>query len=315
MDLQYLLLLQELRMSAGGYLTPILMFISHFVIAGSAAICIIVYWAYDRRLGYWLVTNTVCGFLLNNVIKLTACVYRPWIRNPAIQPPAEALESATGYSFPSGHTQIATSLYGSIAAKTGKRYPVITVLCVLSVFLAGFSRNYLGVHTPQDVLVSILLGIVLILANTALFKKFDRDPSMISCAIAAGLVFCGLCVLYFHFKTYPMDYIDGALVVDPAKMRTDGYKAVGAAAGYLAGAFCEIRFIRFQTDGSVGRRVLRVLGGLPGAALIMFALKEPVYSLLGSGAGHFVLYMILFFYIAAAYPALFTYVRSRLDQR
>ena len=92
MDLQYLLLLQQLRESAGELMTSFMMLVTNFAMFGSAVLCVIIFWTVDKVLGYWLISNTVSGIFLNNVIKLTACVYRPWIRWPQLDPPERAIE-------------------------------------------------------------------------------------------------------------------------------------------------------------------------------------------------------------------------------
>ena len=121
MDLQYLLFLQQLRTTSCSWLTPVMMLISHLAVNGSLIICVAVFWGMNRELGYWLISNCLSSLFFNNALKLTACIYRPWIRCPELVPPAGALKSATGYSFPSGHTQIAGSFFGSIAARYGKK--------------------------------------------------------------------------------------------------------------------------------------------------------------------------------------------------
>lgn len=313
MDLQYLLMLQQFRNTAGSFLTPLMLLVSDLASIGSVVICIVIYWAADRSLGYWVMTNCISGLILNNALKLTACIYRPWIRCPALTPPPKALKSATGYSFPSGHTQLAASALGSLAVKLRQKYRPAALLCILLILLTAFSRNYLGVHTPQDVVVSLILAALLIKVNSVLFEKIRQDNAALYRAIAAGCIFCLLCVLYYHFKPYPMEYVNGALTVDPSEMKTDGYSVAGAGLGFFAGAFLETRYVRFSTDGSFLRRAVRVLCGLPFAALMLLVAKKPMYALLGRSAGHFFLYLILILYAVFIYPALFTFVRRKQE--
>ena len=111
-----------------------------------------------------------------------------------------------------------------------------------------------------------------------------------------------------------MDYIDGDLVVDPIAMKNDGYAAAGAFLGVLAGAFIEIRYVRFTAEGTLPQKIIRVLCGVPFALIWMLVLKKPIYSLTGTAAGHVILYTVLTLYIVAGYPALFTAVRKRRDK-
>ena len=311
MDLQYLLFLQQLRNTSFSWLTPVMMLISHLAVNGSLIICVAVFWGTNRELGYWLISNCLSGLLFNNTLKLTACIYRPWIRCPELVPPAGALKDATGYSFPSGHTQTAGSFFGSIWAEYGKEKKGLTAFCAAIILLTAFSRNFLGVHTPQDVLAAIASSAVVVLINVRLSAKIRKDPSILPKVIAVGCVAVILCILYFALKSYPMDYVDGALVVDPAEMKEDGYAIAGASLGSLIGAFLETRRVRFSTDGTVPQKIMRVVMGLPAIALIMIFVKKAVYDLIGRPAGHVVIYFAVGIYIIFLYPAIFTAIHRR----
>ena len=311
MDLQYLLFLQQLRTTSCSWLTPVMMLISHLAVNGSLIICVAVFWGMNRELGYWLISNCLSSLFFNNALKLTACIYRPWIRCPELVPPSGAIKGATGYSFPSGHTQIAGSFFGSIAARYGKEKKGLAVFCVAMILLTAFSRNFLGVHTPQDVLAAMASSAVIVFANVRLFEKLRNDLSLLPKAIAVGCVAAVLCILYFALKSYPMDYVDGALVVDPAEMKEDGYAAAGATLGALIGAFLETRYVKFSTDGTIPLKIIRVLMGIPAAALIMLVVRKPVYDLIGRPAGHVVIYFAVGIYIIFLYPAIFTAIHRR----
>ena len=200
MDLQYLLLLQQFRESAGELMTSFMMLVTNFAMFGSAVLCVIIFWTVDKVLGYWLISNTVGGIFLNNVIKLTACVYRPWIRWPQLDPPERAIESATGYSFPSGHTQVASSFFGTCSLSMWKKNRAVSVLCIAIIFLTAFSRNFLGVHTLTDVLTSLLISVILIAVSARLFEAVQKDSSLLVKLIAAGCVAAVLAIIYFTFK-------------------------------------------------------------------------------------------------------------------
>ena len=74
-----------------------------------------IYWSYDKKLGEYLLVSLSFSRLANSFAKLTACVYRPWVADSNVHPYEKALETATGYSFPSGHITSGTILFiGSI---------------------------------------------------------------------------------------------------------------------------------------------------------------------------------------------------------
>ena len=154
MDIDYLLLLQNFREATGNIFTPFFYAVSEFAISfWPIAFFALVYWAYDKKTGFWFLLNIAGANFLNGILKLTACVYRPWIRDSRIVPAGNSLFSATGYSFPSGHSTCAGAFYGSIGVNQWKKRKWVSVTAFVFAALTLFSRNYLGVHTPQDVIV------------------------------------------------------------------------------------------------------------------------------------------------------------------
>ena len=158
MDIDILLALQEFRNGAGSFLTE---FFSKMTFLGeintAIVIMAILYWSVSKELGSYLLMGWSGNRLANGVMKVTACAYRPWIRDARILPHGNAITTATGYSFPSGHTMNAASLFGGIAVR--KDYPrALRIVLGFVLAFVAFSRIYLGVHTPQDVLVGAGIG-------------------------------------------------------------------------------------------------------------------------------------------------------------
>ena len=123
-------------------------------------IAVTVFWCVSKREGYYLMIVGFFGTVINQFLKILCCVPRPWIKDPDFTIVESARAEATGYSFPSGHTQNAVATYGGIARYTRRSW-LRVVLVVLTVLIA-FSRMYLGVHTPLDVGVSFLIAAVLV---------------------------------------------------------------------------------------------------------------------------------------------------------
>ena len=98
MDIEYLLLLQSFRESIHGALTPFMELLSRFSVTYLIMLPVFLYWAVNKKNGlYTLVSYYLCCGI-NAVLKLTACVYRPWIRDPRVLPAGDAIRTATGYS-------------------------------------------------------------------------------------------------------------------------------------------------------------------------------------------------------------------------
>ena len=114
------------------------------------------FWCSNKRLAYTLGFSYFTSGLLVQGLKITFRIPRPWILDSSFQPVASAVPGATGYSFPSGHTQSITALFGTAALHFRKH--LHQILCFVVIFLVGFSRMYLGCHTPKDVIVSFSLS-------------------------------------------------------------------------------------------------------------------------------------------------------------
>jgi membrane-associated phospholipid phosphatase len=125
-----------------------------------------------RRRDYWFaaLVSTVAGAsLLNRLLKFIFHRARPHFNDPIL-----TLDS---YSFPSGHTMMATALYGCVAVllvahSTGWRQRALVVVAAgLLVVLVGFSRIYLGAHYLSDVLGALAEGLAwLSLCLTAVYS-------------------------------------------------------------------------------------------------------------------------------------------------
>ena len=186
MDINYLLMLQNLREATGGVLDTFMEYITKL---GETSIIVLfiglVYWGVNKRQGIFLMFSLYTNRIINGFIKITACVYRPWIRDARITPVPEAKADATGYSFPSGHTANAVSVWGGMAVRRkdkGMEVPKwLSVVFIILVLLIAFSRNYLGVHTPQDVVAALVIGAAVLFLMSKLMPIIDERPNMDIC--------------------------------------------------------------------------------------------------------------------------------------
>lgn len=235
MDINYLLLLQNFREHTESFLAPIMDWITKMSLSfWPLAIMLIIYWAFDRKAGRRMFAGMSLAYFMNGFLKLTCCVYRPWIRDARIIPYGDSKVAATGYSFPSGHSTAATARYGSIGMWFRKRNKLIMSVMFLAIILTMFSRNYLGVHTPQDVLVGFVSTVIMLILGNFIENWSDQAPDKRDIIImAAGLILTVAAILYYVFKPYPLDYLaDGSLLVDPKKMLPDSFEGLGFLSAY-----------------------------------------------------------------------------------
>ncbi len=271
MDITILLHLQQFREVTLGVFDSLFLYITTFgedmlLFLGSAGI----YWCVNKRAGFFMCFHYHLANYLNQFIKLTACVNRPWIRDSRIHPVAGAMSGATGYSFPSGHTAKATAVWGSLGMSAEKRNRSIACFFLILVILVGFSRNYLGVHTPQDVLISLGIGAILLWAADKTEQWVREQKKRAYWLCAAGILLSGALICYATIKKYPLEYINGGLIVDPQAMIPGAYKGAGGVIGLCLGWLLETKIVRFKIENySKTEKIVRFLYGAAGLVFIL----------------------------------------------
>lgn len=303
MDIQYLLWLQDIRNATGGIFDEFFNALSKFAVDIMPFLPFIVFWCADKKWGYRFITSWGIGELLNGIIKLTVCAYRPWIRSDLIEPAGDSKVAATGYSFPSGHTMNATITYGTVSVWQKDKRKWLSILCVVLILLTGFSRNFLGVHTPQDVIVGMTESILIIWIVGMVQKKIDGNEKRADILTLVGVIAVILTLVYIHIKPYPMDYVDGKLLVDPYKMMNDIFKACGAFLGFMVGSYADRHYLHYKIpEGSRSLAMLTCVG-----AAIMFAWKElfapaTIIAALGSHWGNMAARFIMVLFGVCIWP-------------
>lgn len=264
---------------------------------------LVVFWCLDKNRGYYLMAVGFCGTILNQFLKLLCKVSRPWVLDPNFKPVEDAVPAATGYSFPSGHSQSSVGVFGGLAATT-KQKTLRWVYIAIAV-LVPFSRLYLGVHTPADVLVGGLSALALVF----LFR-FVNDGKHLN---AVFFFMAGLSVAYLIFAQF---------IVDPTNMEADNYThgvqnaytLLGAIFGMMVVYFVDRKYIRFQVDACWWAQILKVLGGAALVLLVKSGLKTPLNALLGDSIGRAVRYFIVVLVAGCLWPLTFRWF-SELGKR
>ncbi|MBQ2700983.1 MAG: phosphatase PAP2 family protein [Clostridia bacterium] len=235
-------------------------------------------WCVNKRWGYRFMIVGLTGSVMNQLLKAIFLIPRPWVLDESFTIVESAREGASGYSFPSGHTQSAVTTLGMIAAYFKRRW--ITAVCVVTILLVGFSRMYLGVHTPLDVGVSLVTGLLTILLFNWLFNKYESSPKG-RLGISCGVFVFGLILLgYVHLmpagpKNVPEFDAHG---VEAA------WKLFGTLTGILVAWYLESRYVRFETKALWWAQLLKLGIGLLLVVGVKSGLK-PVLNALIPDAG------------------------------
>lgn len=258
MDIDYLLLLQNLRNSTSDIVSSILLFLTDTAdgIYPLAIICAI-YWIFSKEAGRRICCFYLSARFINGLLKLCACVYRPWIRDSRVIPYGGAKTSATGYSFPSGHSTTATSIAGGIFIWLRKKNIIVVVIAIFWACIIYFTRNYLGVHTPQDVIVGILSTLLTIFVVNKVEDWTDKNPKRDVIFAVVVILICAVTTLFYLLKPYPYDYdATGNLICDPFKMINDSLVSNAALVTYAIVRYFERRGFDFQKNVPIKVRVI-----------------------------------------------------------
>ena len=306
MDIEILLALQNFRNGLGE------IFVNFFYKMTSAGnldavvvVFAVIYWCFSKNYGTYLLMGWSGNRIVNGFLKVTACSYRPWIRNSAIIPHGNAMKEATGYSFPSGHSMNAATLFGGAAVR--KDFPKgLRIISFVVVLLVAFSRIYLGVHTPQDILVGIIAGLLVMWLTFKLMQWLESHPDKDLLVASVGIILAVAVAVYAAVKSYPVDYdANGKILVDGAKMANDTFKAVGWSTAFLIGWILERRYVKFSTDVSTFKKAARLIAGLLSYYVVYLIICPLVRKYIPGAVGTTASSFLQMFYISFCFPYCF----------
>lgn len=266
-------------------------------------IALVFVWCVNKREGFYILISGLAGTLINQALKLICKVPRPWVKDPNFKPVGDAIEEATGYSFPSGHTQNATTTFGAIAASHSARKWVLS-LCTALIVLVGFSRMYLGVHTPADVLTSLGIGLVLVFALHPLFKteeRFERSmPYIVAAAVALSVAF-----LVFVLLT-PEGNHDANNYHSAMK---NACTLLGCTLGLVPMYLLDRKYIKFDTKASWYVQIIKLVLGFGLVLAVKSGLSSPLTALFGNEfVARAVRYFLVVIMAGVVWPYCFRYL-------
>ena len=261
---------------------------------------LIFFWCINKKEGYYLLSIGFIGTIVNQFLKLWFRVPRPWVKDKDFTIVESARGEATGYSFPSGHTQSSVGVFGGIARFNKKLW--LRIICISACILVPFSRMYLGVHTPADVVVSLVISLTLIFGLYPLIQRcFDNTKVMRILLISMVALATGL-LLFVSFYNFPAD-VDLENLASGTK---NAYKMLGCTLGILIAFEIDNKFINFDTSGSLLSQILKFLSVLIPLLGIKEGLRMPLSALFdGSYLADGVRYLLIVLFAGCVWPLTF----------
>ena len=234
---------------------------------------LLLFWCVDKWQGYYLLATGLSGTVINQFLKLWFRIPRPWVKDPNFTIVESARAEATGYSFPSGHTQSSVGIFGALARWNKQRW--LRVLCIVLCVLVPLSRMYLGVHTPADVGVSIVVALVLIFGIYPVIQKAVRQPRAMRILLAVMVVGAVANLAFVSLYSFPAD-------VDVSNLEHgmgNAYKMLGCMLGVWATYECDLRWTNFDTKAPLLGQALKLVLGFALLLVIKSGGKAPLQAL------------------------------------
>lgn len=284
----------------------------------------VLFWCLDNSLGVKVGLILLTGSTINDFFKLALHGPRPYWYSPRVH--GYAAESSFG--VPSGHSSSAVEVWGMLAANLKRNWA--WVVAVLIIFAIGFSRMFLGVHFPHDVLTGWLLGAIVLWLTLRLWNPVAgwlKQRTTLE-QILAGLGFSLLLVLpsilavaFSAGWQMPAAWLENAAAAVPGAEPPDPTSLEGpiSNAGTLFGLAVGLALLArsggFQTRGIWWKQVLRLVVGIAGVLAIRYGLKAvfPEGVTLLPLALRYVRYALIGAWVAGAAPWLF--IRMKLAEK
>lgn len=269
---------------------------------GLIIVGLLFYWCFDKKQAHLLFLVGFVGTTVNQFLKLLFHIPRPWVLDPTLSPIESAVPDASGFSFPSGHTQSSVGLFG-LLARLFRKKKVLMWSAIAVCVLVPFSRMYLGVHTPMDVLVSVLVALALIfLLSPLLGRAWKSRRKML--LLLGGVALLSLLQLLFVTLFPFAPEVLGANVDSAYK---NACTLLGAQLGLIAVYLFDECYLHFETKACLCAQILKVALGAGIAFAIKALLKAPLTALVGVGTEALFRYFLLVLFAGGLWPLSFRF--------
>lgn len=267
-------------------------------------VAIVIFWCFSKKNGYYILSVGFIGTVLNQFLKLLFRIPRPWVKDPSFSIVESARAEATGYSFPSGHTQNSVGTFGALAYIFKKKW--VRIVCIVICALVPISRMYLGVHTPLDVLVSVGIALALIFLVKPIFDKAEDNPKIMYIFFGAMFALSLFFLFFVLFFPFPAD-------LDPHNYESGLKNActlLGATGGFLIAYPLERKYVNFDVSGKWYTQVIKSAIGLGLVLAIKVLLKPLLLLFLPAMVERAIRYAVIVIFAAVVWPLTFKFFKK-----
>ncbi len=241
-----------------------------FTILGEEVVLIIilgfVYWSYDKKIGEKIGFTVFLSLTLNSLIKLVVKRPRPFMVDNTIENMRP--ETAEGYSFPSGHTQTASTAFFSLYYFIKKKWLLIVAIIVTT--LVALSRMYLGVHYLTDVLVGAILGILIAWLVSKYYDKIKNITKVYNVLLILSFIAVAVVIIINYFNNATDAGFDAAQFYFDSE---SVLKMLGTVAGFIIGINYEKAHVNFENHRHIWLNLARFAIGIVLILAVRYGLK------------------------------------------
>ncbi|MBP7553976.1 MAG: phosphatase PAP2 family protein [Spirochaetes bacterium] len=226
------------------------------------AVISLVYWNISKQYGFILSFSFLVSVASSEILKLLFHTKRPFEVLENLYP--VRMETALGYSFPSGHTQAATSFFvtGSLFYKKINLF--ISALVISA--LVAISRLYLRVHWLIDVIGGLAIGFIISIIMYFILDEISKNAKRRSLFVLVFFIITSMALIVLNIVELIRGW--GDIKIEST------YKILSVFGGCSLGFFLEDKIVKFSNKNSFIKKTIVFILGIGTTLFFMIVLKK-----------------------------------------
>jgi len=262
-------------------------------------VCLI-FWCINKKVGYILSTVFFLSALFVQGLKIVFRIPRPWIVDPTLTTVGYSTTEATGYSFPSGHTQTAAAYLFPMAEIFKQKWAKASLITLA--VLVAFSRMYLGVHKMSDVVVSLIITYAISYFAVRFYLK-EEDSRKRDLILSGFIALCAVIVIIYVI------ILNHNQITETFQLR-DSVLAAGSALGFAVGMYIERQYISFSVKAqNIFMQVLKYVLGVGG----LLGVKEGARIIGNNLVADGIRYFLMIMWVTVVFPLIIKFFFTKKE--